>query len=166
MRWILLAALAASLPAAADLYRWVDPQSGSVKFSSVPPDWYGDPLREGVAPRVEILRYQGLSAAKPPPFSAEKPAANPLSSMEERWRGMLQFLSALPQRADFDRAGQGFQQQMQAFEAVRAELDRMDPNGAARRRAEEVGLFERLKRGLEAQLSPQLRPNPSPAADR
>jgi len=72
MRWILLAALAAPLPAHADLYRWVDPQSGSVKFSSVPPDWYGDPLREGIAPRVEVLRYRGPPAAKLPPTAAEE----------------------------------------------------------------------------------------------
>ena len=64
-----------SLPAHADLYRWVDPQSGSVKFSSAPPAWYGDPLREGVAPRVEVLRYQGSTPAKPPPPAAEKPPA-------------------------------------------------------------------------------------------
>lgn len=140
-------------PAAAhaDLYRWVDPQSGSVKFSSVPPDWHGDPLREGVAPRVEVLRYP--APPKPPPVAAEKPpAADAQAVLAERWRSMLQFLSAMPQRADFDRAGQGLQQQMQAFEAVRVELDRMDPNGAARRRTEQVDLFERLKRGLEAQL--------------
>ena len=163
MRWLLLAALAAPLPAAADLYRWVDPQSGSVKFSSVPPDWYGDPLREGIAPRVEVLRYQGAAAALPPGAAAGKPPANPLSAMEERWRSMLQFLIGMPQRADFDRAGQGLQQHMQAFEAVRAELDRQDPNGAARRRAEEIGVFERLKKGLEAQFSSQLKPAP-PAA--
>ena len=132
----------------ADLYRWIDPQSGSTKYSNFPPPWHGDPLREGASPAVEVLPYQ--APAKPP---AEKPAApSPLGRLEERWRSMLQLLSVTPQRADFERAGEGLQQQVKAFEAVRAELDRQDPGGAARRRAEEVGAFERLKKGLEAQL--------------
>lgn len=148
-RALLLAVLAAAHPAHADLYRWVDPQSGSVKFSSVPPDWYGDPLREGVAPRVEVLRYQGPAPAKPA-GGAEKPPAAAQVAMEERWRSMLQFIAALPQRADFDRASPGLPQQLQAIQAVRAELDRLDPGGATRRRLEEASAFERLKQGLEA----------------
>jgi len=86
MRWIFLAALIA-LPARADLYRWVDPQSGSVKFSSVPPDWHGDPLREGVAPRVEVLRYQGPAPAKLPPTAAEKPPAAGAPASERLKKG-------------------------------------------------------------------------------
>lgn len=33
----LLALLAVAAPAHADLYRWVDPETGSVKFSTLPP---------------------------------------------------------------------------------------------------------------------------------
>ena len=46
---LLLATLTAALApqaAHADLYRWVDPQTGSVKFSSYPPPWFGDQARE------------------------------------------------------------------------------------------------------------------------
>ena len=146
MRKLAYCLLLAALPAHADLYRWVDPQSGSVKFSSLPPPWYGDARRQAGAPAVELLSYQ--PAVKPAP-----PPSRPLASLEERWRAMLQVFSALPGRADFDRAGQGIQQQVQAYEAVRAELDRQDPAGAARRRAAEGGLLERLKKGLEAQLA-------------
>jgi hypothetical protein len=137
--------LLAAFPAHADLYRWVDPQSGSVKFSSLPPPWYGDARRQAGAPAVEVLSYQPAVKPAPPPPRAQ-------SALEERWRGLLRVLAVLPQQPDFDRAGQAIQQQVQAYEAVRAELDRMDPNGAARRRAEEGGLFERLKKGLEAQI--------------
>ena len=87
MRWFFFLGLAFSLPAQADLYRWVDPQSGSVKFSSVPPDWYGDPLREGVAPRVEVLRYQGAVPAKPP-GTAEKPPATAAQAAERLKKGL------------------------------------------------------------------------------
>jgi len=49
--------------AAADLYRWVDPESGSVKFSSYPPPWYGDEARERRAPKVEVIPTRGGAAA-------------------------------------------------------------------------------------------------------
>ena len=87
MRLFFLLGLAFSLPAHADLYRWVDPQSGSVKFSSVPPDWHGDPLREGVAPRVEVLRYQGPAPAKLPPTAAGKPPAAGAQASERLKKG-------------------------------------------------------------------------------
>jgi len=152
MRRLAYGLLLAALPAHADLYRWIDPQSGSVKLSNVPPAWYGDPLREARSPAVEVVPFKPLG--KPAAVAAEKPAAQAsLSTLEERWRSMLQTVTGLPGRADFDRAGQGLQQQVQAYEAVRAELDRQDPGGAARRRAEESGIVERLRKGLEAQFS-------------
>ncbi len=42
-------------PAAADLYRWVDPETGSVKFSSYPPPWFGDAEKQRRAPKVEVI---------------------------------------------------------------------------------------------------------------
>lgn len=47
--------------AAADLYRWVDPDTGSVKFSSYPPPWYGDPAMERRAPKVEVIPERGTA---------------------------------------------------------------------------------------------------------
>ena len=41
--------------AAADLYRWVDPETGSVKFSSYPPPWYGGGAQQRRAPSVEVI---------------------------------------------------------------------------------------------------------------
>ena len=145
------------LPAHADLYRWVDPQSGSVKFSNSPPPWYGDPLREMSAPKVEVILYKAPGAAsKGAAAVAEKPApavgAGIVAQLEARWRELMQNLASLPQQKDFERAGQGMQQHVQAYEAVAAELDRLDPAGAARRRAQQDSILERLKKGLEAQF--------------
>jgi hypothetical protein len=42
---------------------------------------------------------------------------------------------------------------MEAYEAVRAELDRLDPAGAARRRNESTSVLERLRQGFGAQFS-------------
>jgi hypothetical protein len=80
-------------PAAADLYRWVDPETGSIKFSSYPPPWHGDPAKERRAPKVEVIperssapssgpkpepeaRPEPRSAARPADKSPDKPAAS------------------------------------------------------------------------------------------
>ena len=66
---IVLAALAwaaqFSGSAAADLYRWVDPETGSVKFSSYPPPWYGDEAKERRAPKVEVIPSRSEPVVKP-----------------------------------------------------------------------------------------------------
>ena len=161
MRILLLIATLTTVPAHADLYRWVDPQTGSVKFSSYPPPWFGDQALELSAPAVEVLVYRVPGAPKP---AAEpvKPsaAASILSALEARLAGLTQFFSALPANSDFSRAGSGIQQQLEAYQAVSAELDRLDPAGAARRRAQEVGVIETLRRGLEAQFGTSLTPKP------
>ena len=54
-------------PAQADLYRWVDPQTGAVKFSSYPPPWFNDPAQQGRAPKVEVIAPSKMA----PAFSTE-----------------------------------------------------------------------------------------------
>jgi len=69
-----------SAPAAADLYRWVDPETGSIKFSNAPPRWYGDPALERGAPKVEVIpeRSSAPSSGPRPEIEAKpKPAAQP-----------------------------------------------------------------------------------------
>jgi len=142
----------AAVPAHADLYRWVDPQTGSVKFSSYPPRWFGDQALEQNAPATEVIAYQTPGATKPAAPVKPSAAASVLAALESRLAGLAQFFSALPSNQDFSRAGSGIQQQLEAYQALRAELDRLDPAGAARRRAQEVGVIETLRRGLEAQF--------------
>ena len=159
-RALILAFALAAPPAAADLYRWVDPQSGSIKYSNHPPPWHGDAARARNAPKVEVIPSP-RAAAKPAapeqkPAAAAAPAAQPksdlLAELESRWRDMLEDLGTFTSRADFDRAGAGLRQQVEAYDAVRAELDRIDPAGAARRRNEEGSAIERVKKGMEAWL--------------
>lgn len=158
MRILLLLATLLSIPAQADLYRWRDPQSGSIKFSNQPPPWHGDPVREIGAPRVEVVpdlspraRPAPQADAKP---AAAKPAAGPgvLSNLEAQFGTLLQFFKQMPTSTDFDRTGAAFQQQTDMYRALSAELDRQDPAGAARRRAmaQESGILDQLKKGLEA----------------
>lgn len=153
MRGFILAIALGAFPAHADLYRWVDRETGSVKFSSLPPPWYGDPEKERGAPAVEVIRYRGPGAPPKPAAAPEaSPAASLVAALETRWASLIQFFAGLPPTTDFSRAGTGIQQQIEAYQAVSAELDRLDPAGAARRRAQEAGVFETFRRGLEAQL--------------
>ena len=145
--------LLTATPAYADLYRWVDPQTGSVKYSSYPPPWFGQPALEVNAPATEVVVYRALGVPKPA-AEPQKPsaAASVIPALETRLAGITQFFTTLPPNTDFSRAGAGIQQQLEAYQAVAAELDRLDPAGAARRRQQEAGFLETLKRGLEAQF--------------
>jgi Domain of unknown function (DUF4124) len=138
LAWLLLVAL----PAHADLYRWIDPATGSVKFSSVPPTdgsvdarvvpYKAPPLPKTTAPTA-------AQSATPTPVA---PAA--VVELEGRWRSLLgQIAGITPQ--DFNTDAEGIRQRVQAYEAVRTELDRLDPAGAARRHAEAAAMVEHLK---------------------
>jgi len=66
-------------PALADLYRWVDPATGTVKFSSYPPPWFNDPASQGRAPKVEVIRpgrtapaFAPETEGEPAPKAAER----------------------------------------------------------------------------------------------
>jgi len=85
-RCLLLAALLWSVTAAADLYRWVDPETGSVKFSSYPPPWYGDEKLERRAPRVEHIPPRGPGGSGPvePPAEGSKPPVKPAAGAPAR----------------------------------------------------------------------------------
>ena len=135
LAWLLVVV---PLSAQADLYRWVDPATGSVKYSSLPP---ADPRIE-----AEVVRYK----APPAPKAAATPPKTTTSNtsvaeLETRWRSLGAEIAAIPApelRSGSDR----LRQQVQAYETARAELDRLDPGGAARRNAETAALMQRLAR--------------------
>jgi hypothetical protein len=128
----------------ADLYRWIDPESGSVKYSSVAPSWYGDGERQGRAPAVEVMPYapMGVPARKP---EAATPGGTAVATLEARWRALLQSFAMLT-ASDFERAGAGLGEQLKAYQGLAAELDRLDPAGRKRRQAEETLALEKLKK--------------------
>lgn len=110
----------------ADLYRWVDRETGSVKFSSVPP-----PASQA---GVDVVPYRGPAA---PP----KPAPSSASALELRWRELLAEISATPLSPG---GSPELQRRMQDFGAVTSELEKLDPAGAPRRRAEAESVLQRL----------------------
>ena len=120
-----------SASAHADLYRWVDADTGSAKFSSLPP---ANPQQP-----AELVPSRGL-----PKAAASPAAANSLAALEERWRALvLQLAGRGPQDLARDRGA--LRQELETYEALRAELDRRDPAGAPRRAAETGALVERLR---------------------
>ncbi|HYL90699.1 MAG TPA: DUF4124 domain-containing protein [Burkholderiales bacterium] len=133
-------------PAHADLYRWIDPETGSVKLSSMPPS---DPTVG-----AEVVPYRAPAAPKPPVTAAvaAKPAAKTVEALQARWSELMTQLTGLTPR-DFSKGAEGFKQQMAAYDAVRVELDRLDPSGVARRNAESTSVIEKLRQGFAAQFS-------------
>ena len=138
---ILFSALLAALPARADLYRWIDPETGAIKYSSYPPPWMGDAERERRLPPVEVLRYTPRGAARAPEGDQA------IAPLENRRRRLLQELLALPERKD--RGRDEIQRQLQAYQLLADELDQLDPRGAAARKAEDYEVMEKLRRRLE-----------------
>lgn len=130
-------------PAHADLYRWIDPETGSVKLSSLPPS--------DSSVNADVVPYKAPALLKSPAAPA-KPAATVVQALQAKWSEMLTQITGLSTQ-DFQRGGEGLKQHLQAYEAVRVELDRLDPAGAARRRAESASLLEKARQGFAAQLS-------------
>jgi hypothetical protein len=139
MRVLVLVAACIAFAAHADLYRWVDPQTGSVKFSSTPPPWYGDPEKERGAPAVQVVPYR----ARANTAAAEKKPAAGVAPLEARWADLLRYFASLPPGTDFS----GLQQQLQEYAAAGAELNRLDPGGAQRRHAQEAAAMARFGAG-------------------
>ena len=73
--------------------------------------------------------------------------------LEAKRKELLRIFDAFPKATDFNSAGEGFGNHVKAYEAVSAELDRLDPKRAAARKAEEPSLLERMRSGLRAQFS-------------
>jgi hypothetical protein len=149
--------------AAADLYRWVDPESGSIKFSSYPPPWYGDSVKSRRAPKVELIpgersapstQKAATATAKPTPAAARGEGEDGGGPLDTLRKELLRKLG-VPSGADFQRGADGLKQQLEAYDAVAKELDRIDPKGAARRRAESQSVLDKIREGLRAQFSTQ-----------
>jgi len=164
---VLLAALAGDV--AAELYRWRDPQTGAIKYSSYPPPWYGDESREATAPKVEVLgnRESETASRQPADEMAEK-VAEVIRFMEQRRKQLLSRMTVARASAGFDPSDPGFKADLQAYQTVTRELDKFDPKGAGARRRADARVFENL--GIEAGASAQVEsargvaPPPRPAS--
>jgi len=138
-----LAALAADAPA--ELYRWRDPQSGSIKYSSYPPPWYGREAREAQGPKVEVVGSRQASVApKTPADQMAEKVAEVVRFMERRRAQLLERMTLARASPGFSAADPKFQEDLQAYRGVTRELDKFDPRGAAVRRRADERVFENL----------------------
>lgn len=147
MRFVLaFAVLLLAGPAAADLYRWIDPETGSTKFSSYPPPWYGDAAKQRRAPKVEVI-----PAGKAAPAAVEEsvgaPAGESLEALTARRKAMLQQIPMLSAQTGPDR-GQALTKHLEAFGALSGQMDKLDPKGSAARNAEAQAVIEKIIKGL------------------
>jgi hypothetical protein len=125
--------------AAADLYRWIDPETGSVKFSSSPPPWHGDPAKERRAPKVLVIPAGRAAAPVLPeaaPAAAGEPPAGAPGELEAQRKAMLQRVAALAGQAANPRGAQALARQLEGYKELSDQIDRLDPAGAAARRVE------------------------------
>jgi hypothetical protein len=130
----------------ADLYRWVDPETGSVKFSSYPPPWYGDESKQRLAPKVEHIpaRGPGASARVEPAPDAPRDAATSLDALERQRRAAMERINA-----SSGRPGADTQKQLESLAAVIEQLDKINPEGAPARRAETEAMLQKLIQGAQ-----------------
>jgi len=133
MRWALLL-VALPLSAHADLYRWIDPATGSVKYSSLPPS---DPRIE-----PEVVRYNAPPPPPPKPAPVIVVPQSNMAELETRWRGLAAQVASIPPQ-ELRSGSERVREQLQALQAVRTELDRLDPGGAARRNTEMAAMMQR-----------------------
>jgi len=122
-------------PAAADLYRWIDPESGAIKYSSYPPPWYGDAAAERHEPKVEFIPAAGSAAAPATPGKLQE-GSRALENLEAQRKAMLQQIPALAALSGSDRLGSPLRTELEAYAALADRMDKLDPAGAAARRGE------------------------------
>jgi|GEM_PF-1180747 len=149
---VLAALLAGTVAdALAELYRWRDPQTGRIKYSSYPPPWYGDETREATAPKVEVIgdRPSAGSASQKATDEMTEKVAEVIRFMEQRRQQLLSRMTVAHASAGFDPADPAFTADLQAYRAVTRELDKFDPKGAAVRRTADARAFANL--GVEPQ---------------
>lgn len=145
MKRILPVLLAVAATAAhADLYRWVDPATGSVKLSTVPPPWYGDPALERRAPKTERIptgapapAVRGDLPAAPDPAAASpaKPLSPLLGILDEQRRLLIRDLMAVSAKGGPEAVATA-RRKADEVQAIMDQLDKADPAGAASRQAD------------------------------
>ena len=84
--------------AAAQLYRWVDPETGSVKFSSYPPPWFNDRAKQPRTPKVEVIAPSRIAPAFEPRQELDREPAAPPAGDAPRGDRRAALLKLLAQR--------------------------------------------------------------------
>jgi hypothetical protein len=162
--------LAWASPAVADLYRWVDPETGSVKFSSYPPPWFGGAPNPR-APKVEVILPTRTAPAFEPRLDADREAAAAPAAAASRSELLKQIaqrvaaLAAAPPDA-MERPSLELGESLQALEQLDRQSQSSNPKEEAARPEEKWQLAAPLeaRRLVLMQQIASLRPPPQGAA--
>jgi hypothetical protein len=128
----------------AQLYRWVDPDSGSIKFSSLPPS----------DPRVQAELVTPRSGPVPKQPATAGSALPSVAPLDTRWRELLGKLMRVTDK-DVVSSPDSVRQDIEMLQALRAELDRTDPAGAPQRERDQLAVLERLRQSLTRAWQPK-----------
>ena len=160
-------------PALADLYRWVDPETGRVKFSSYPPPWFNDAASQGRAPKVEVIAPSKMAPAFAPETEGEPApkAAERGVSRDALVKQVTQRVAALASSAP-EAMGQAYAElaePLQQLERLDRQQKASNPGGEAARFEEKAKLaapLESRRSSLLQQLSSQGPPPAGSPADK
>jgi uncharacterized protein DUF4124 len=150
MRWPLVVLLFLFCAhAQADLYRWVDPETGSVKFSSYPPPWYGDEGKQRSGPKVERIPSGHDPVARPDAAAGGAPdPARSYEALEAQRKALLQQMPGAAPRGAPERGVPALQKQLEALSTLSQQIDKLNPEGADKRRTEAEAVLQKLIKGL------------------
>lgn len=140
---ILVLSASWSSVALADLYRWVDPETGSVKFSSYPPPWYGDAAQQRRAPKVEVIPGGRDARVSSEAAGAALESSRRLETLELQRKQLMQQLA----KPGGERGPQALEKQLEAYSTLSEQMEKLDPAGAAVRRAEVQLLIDKILKG-------------------
>ncbi len=161
--------------AAGQLYRWVDPETGSVKLSSYPPPWFNDAAKQPRAPKVEVITPARTAPAFEPRQELDREPAAPPSDGPPRGDRRAALLKLLVQRvaALVAATPEAAERAFAALSDPLQELEQLDRQSKATNPKEETARLEeksRLAAPLEShrialtQRIAGLRPPPPGAA--
>lgn len=165
-----------AVSAAAQLYRWVDPETGTVKFSSYPPPWYNDPARQR-APKVEVIAPSRKAPAFEPRLETDQePAGAPAgdapqgNSRAAQFKVVAQRIAALVRAAPeaSERAFAELSESLKELERFDRQSKSPSPNDESARLEEKsqlVAPLESHRLALTQRISGQRPPPPGAAPE-
>jgi len=152
LRSVLIIALAAlTVPAAAQMYRYRDPETGQTKLTNVPPQG----AKQGAA--VQVVPTPGATqpATAPAATSPGKPAATlppHAFEMDRQRTRLLQQLVAEAPNVGNPAGKERFLNRLGDVVSIEARLDKVDPGGRKARAAERDRALEQCTDGFATAL--------------
>ena len=153
LRSVLIIALAAlTVPAAAEMYRYHDPETGQTRLTNIPPQG----AKQGAAVQVVPMPGATQPATAPAATSPGKPAASlppHAFEMDRQRTRLLQQLVAEAPNVGNPAGKERFLNRLGDVVSIEARLDKVDPGGRKARAAERDRALEQCTDGFATALN-------------